>query len=310
MTSPALVADATIEVERASKWFGQKVAVSDVTCSFGPGLTGLLGPNGAGKTTLLRMMAGLLQPSDGSITVLGSEPRRDPGVYAHLALVPEEDAVYGFLTGRELVRYAADLSGADRALVDGAIEAVALQDAADRPISGYSKGMRQRAKVAAALVTEARILVLDEPLNGTDPVQRAHLIAMFRKLAAEGRTVVVSSHVLSEVERMADRVLAIVDGKLAAAGDVAAIRRAMTDIPYRLRIDADEPRRLAASLVDAGHVSSVSIEGGTLHVETGDLGALGVALPAEAKRLDVRLTGVEPEDESLESVFRYLIGRR
>lgn len=310
MTNPALVADATITVERVSKWFGQKVAVSDVTCSFGPGLTGLLGPNGAGKTTLLRLMAGLLRPSDGSIGVLGADPRRDPGVYADMALVPEEDAVYGFLTGRELVRYAADLMGADRSLVDGAIEAVALQDAADRPISGYSKGMRQRAKVAAALVGDTRILVLDEPLNGTDPVQRAHLIDMFRRLAAEGRTVVVSSHVLAEVERMADRVLAIVDGKLAAAGDVAAIRRAMTDIPYRLRIDADEPRRLAARLVDTGHVSSVKIEDGTLHVETGDLGSLGVALPSEAKRLGVRLTGVEPEDESLESVFRYLIGRR
>ena len=310
MATPALVADPTITVDRASKWFGQKVAVSDVTCSFGPGLTGLLGPNGAGKTTLLRLIAGLLRPSDGSVKVLGADPRADPSIYTHLALVPEEDAVYGFLSGRELVRYAADLSGADRSGVEGAIAAVALEDAADRPISGYSKGMRQRAKVAAALVTDARILILDEPLNGTDPVQRAHLIDMFRGLAAEGRTVVVSSHVLTEVERMADRVLAIVDGKLAAAGDVAAIRRAMTDIPYRLRIDADEPRRLASVLVDGGHVSSVRISDGTLHIETADLGALGVALPAAAKRLDVRLTGVEPEDESLESVFRYLIGRR
>ena len=310
MTTPALVTDATITVDGASKWFGQKVAVSDVTCSFGPGITGLLGPNGAGKTTMLRMMAGLLRPSDGSVAVLGSDPRRDPSVYRHLALVPEEDAVYGFLTGRELVRYAADLTGASRSRVDDAIEAVALQDAADRPISGYSKGMRQRAKVAAALVTDARILILDEPLNGTDPVQRARLIEMFHRLAAEGRTVVVSSHVLAEVERMADRVLAMVDGRLAAAGDVAAIRRAMTDIPYRLRIDADQPRRLAATLVDAGHVSSVQISDSALHVETADLGTLGVALPAEAKRLDIRLTGVEPEDESLESVFRYLIGRR
>lgn len=310
MTTPALAPDPTVVVDGASKWFGQKVAVSDVTCSFGAGLTGLLGPNGAGKTTLLRMLAGLLTPSDGAVAVMGSDPRRDPGVYREVALVPEEDAVYGFLTGRALVRYAADLSGTDRSGVDGAIAAVALQEAADRPISGYSKGMRQRAKVAAALVGGASILILDEPLNGTDPVQRARLIDMFRRLAAEGRTVIVSSHVLAEVERMADRVLAIVDGKLAAAGDVAAIRRAMTDIPYRLRIEADEPRRLAASLLQAGHASSVRIDGAVAHIETGDLGALGLALPSEARRLDVRLTAVEPEDESLESVFRYLIGKR
>ena len=310
MTAPSLVAGATVEVEAVSKWFGQKVAVSDVTCSFGPGLTGLLGPNGAGKTTLLRLMCGLLAPSDGSVSIYGVDPRHKPSVYERVALVPEEDAVYGFLTARQFVTYAADLSGAPLSAVDSAIETVALEDAADRPIAGYSKGMRQRAKVAAALVGEPDVLVLDEPLNGTDPVQRAHLIETFRRLAAEGHTVIVSSHVLAEVERMADRVLAIVDGKLAAAGDVAAIRRAMTDIPYRLRIDADKARTLAAFLIDGGHASSVTVRSGGLDVETSDLGDLGRALPGLARTHDVRLTLVEPADESLESVFRYLVGRR
>ena len=214
---PAFASGATIEIEEVSKWFGQKVAVSDLSCSFGPGLTGLLGPNGAGKTTLLRMMCGLLRPSDGSVRVLGVDPRRDPSVYRRLALVPEEDAVYGILTAREYLAFAADLTGVSRQRVDEAIAQVDLAAAADRPISGYSKGMRQRAKVAAALVTRPEVLILDEPLNGTDPVQRAHLIALFRGLASEGKTVIVSSHVLSEVERMADRVLAMVDGRLAAA---------------------------------------------------------------------------------------------
>ncbi|HEY5649852.1 MAG TPA: ABC transporter ATP-binding protein, partial [Acidimicrobiia bacterium] len=265
--SPAIVADATVQVTGVSKWFGQKVAVSDLSCSFGPGITGLLGPNGAGKTTLLRMICGLLRPSDGTVSILGADPRRDHRVYAQAALVPEEDAVYPFLTAREFVTYAADLAGVPRSRVDQAITDVDLQSAADRPISGFSKGMRQRAKVAAALVTEARVLVLDEPLNGTDPLQRAHLIDLFHGLAASGKTVIVSSHVLAEVERMADRVLAVVDGRLAAAGDVTAIRRAMADIPYRVRIEIENPRQMAAKLMEADVVSSVTLSGGILHVE-------------------------------------------
>jgi ABC-2 type transport system ATP-binding protein len=273
-------------------------------------LTGLLGPNGAGKTTLLRMLCGLLRPSDGSVRVLGTDPRRDPRVYRRLSLVPEEDAVYGILTARQFVALAADLTGVDRSAVAAAIEAVDLSAAADRAIAGFSKGMRQRAKVAAALVTAPEVLVLDEPLNGTDPVQRAHLISLFRRLAAEGRTVIVSSHVLSEVERMADRVLAVVDGRLAAAGDVAAIRRAMADIPYRVRVDVAEPRRVAAALVAEGVVGSVAIEPGRLHIETTDLASLGALVPRIAASTGTRLTAFEPEDESLESVFRYLVHRR
>ncbi|HEX9978752.1 MAG: ABC transporter ATP-binding protein [Actinomycetota bacterium] len=309
-TSPAVVADATVEVNEVSKWFGQKVAVSDVSCSFGPGITGLLGPNGAGKTTLLRMICGLLRPSDGTVSIFGIDPRRDPGVYSRAALVPEEDAVYPFLTARQFVAYAADLAGAPRASVDESITLVDLQAAADRPISGFSKGMRQRAKVAAALVTTPDVLILDEPLNGTDPVQRAHLIGIFRRMADSGKTVIVSSHVLAEVERMADRVLAVVDGRLAAAGDITAIRHAMADIPYRVRIEVDEPRRMAALLLETDIVSSVTVAGVILHVETSDLGALGVRVPRIAKDVDARLTAFEPEDESLESVFRYLVRRR
>ena len=308
--SPALVGDATVEVESVSKWFGQKVAVSDVSCSFGPGVSGLLGPNGAGKTTLLRMLCGLLAPSDGAVRVLGSDPRRRPSVYRDVALVPEEDAVYGFLTAREFVEYAAVLSGAPRRAAATAIEQVDLGEAADRPIGGYSKGMRQRAKVAAALVTDPTVLVLDEPLNGTDPIQRARLIETFRDLAGRGHTVIVSSHVLAEVERMANRVLAIVDGKLAAAGDVAAIRRAMSDIPYRVRIDTDRTRELASTLIGRSGISSIDVDDNTLRVATTDLSGLGHQLPALARDIDARLTQFEPEDESLESVFRYLVRRR
>jgi len=311
--NPALVDDPTVEVTGVSKWFGQKVAVSDVTCSFGPGLTGLLGPNGAGKTTLLRMLTGLTLPSQGEVLVKGVLPRAKVERYRDIGFVPEESALYNTLTARDYVAYAATLTGLSDpgAAADRALETVELTDDAGREVGGFSKGMRQRTKVAAALVHDPEILVLDEPLNGTDPVQRAHLIKLFADLSAHGRTVIVSSHVLQEVERMTDRVIAIVDGKLAAAGDISAIRRAMSDIPYRVMVECDKPRDLAAALLlhnDA--VSSVNITRDLIHLETTDLAALGTAVARQARALDVRLSKFAPVDESLESVFRYLVGGR
>jgi len=311
-SNPALDPNATVKVDDVSKWFGQKVAVSGVTCSFGPGLTGLLGPNGAGKTTLLRMLVGLIRPSQGRVTVLGVELRDAVDRYADVGFVPEESAVYGRLTAFELVTYGARLSGIaePEKAARASLDEVGLRGDADRSISGFSKGMRQRAKVAAALVHRPQILVLDEPLNGTDPVQRAHLIDILGHLAAGGATVIVSSHVLQEVERMTERVIAIVDGKLAAAGDIGAIRQAMSDIPYRVLIETDRPRRLAAALLTEAPVDGVAVEGRTLHVETSDLAGLGVVIAPLALRLDARLARFAPEDESLESVFRYLVNRR
>jgi ABC-2 type transport system ATP-binding protein len=301
-----------VAVYGVSKWFGTKVAVSDVTCSFGPGITGLLGPNGAGKTTLLRMITGLLRPSEGSVSVFGTDPQKEVAVYRRIGFVPEEDAVYGHLSVRQLVRYAAELSRSDASprAVDEAIARVNMLDAADRPIAEYSKGMRQRAKVAAALVSKPDLLVLDEPLNGADPMQRAVLIGLFHELAAAGRTIIVSSHVLAEVERMTDRVIAILDGKLAAAGGIRAIRAAMTHIPHKVRIEADDPRILGKALLDLPAVVGVHFADGGLEVETSNLAALGTALPALSVERSVRVTRFEPVDASLESVFRHLLSIR
>jgi ABC-2 type transport system ATP-binding protein len=301
-----------VAVQGVSKWFGTKVAVSDVSCSFGPGITGLLGPNGAGKTTLMRMITGLLRPSEGSVSVFGADPLKEPMVYRRIGFVPEDDAVYGHLSTRQLVRYAAELSRCDAspAAVDRAIGKVNMLDAADRPIAEYSKGMRQRAKVAAALVNEPDLLVLDEPLNGADPTQRAVLISLFHELAAAGRTIIVSSHVLAEVERMTDRVIAILDGKLAAAGGIRAIRAAMTHIPHKVRIDADDPRTLGKALLDLPAVLGIHFQDGGLEVETSNLAALGTALPALSIERSVRVTRFEPIDASLESVFRHLLSIR
>jgi ABC-2 type transport system ATP-binding protein len=308
---PAFAPDATIEVDAASKWFGQKVAVSNLSCSFGPGVTGLLGPNGAGKTTLLRMIAGLASVSDGAVRVMGSDPRKNHRIYSDMSLVPDEDSVYSEMTGRRFIQYASKLSKATAAMsVDEALDLVQMQDAADRTIGGYSKGMRQRTKVAAALVTNPRILILDEPLNGTDPIQRARLIDLFQSLGDQGRTVIVSSHVLEEVERVSSRVIAIVDGRLAAAGSVDAIRAAMDDIPFSVRIRTDSARELGAALLGADNVHSVEVETDGLTVLTDDASRLGRDVPRFAATLGARLTGFQPQDDSLESVFRYLVERR
>ena len=305
---PALVDDPTVEVRDLSVWFGPKVALTEVTCSFGPGVTGLLGPNGAGKTTMMRTVTGLLGPNSGQVRVLGCDPRRQRQVHGRVALVPEDEAVPELLTAGELVRYVAQLHGVhDPAAVEAALAQVGLTEVARRRLGGFSKGMRQRAKVAAALVTDPQVLVLDEPLNGADPVQRAHLISLFRRLGADGRTLIVSSHVLHEVERLADRVIVIVQGRLAAAGHRRAIRDAMADRPQRVLVRTDRPRRLGADLLGLESVAAVSVDGDRVVVATGRAREVAVALPAVARKAEARLHEVRPLDDSLESLFREVI---
>ncbi len=304
------VAEPTIVIDNLSKWFGQKVAVSEVTCSFGPGVTGLLGPNGAGKTTMMRVVVGLMSPSTGAVTVLGRSPRRDPRVYRDIGFVPEDEAVYQHMSATEFVRWSASLSGVSdpSAAARATLATVELTGDAHRPLGTFSKGMRQRAKVAAALTHDPDVLLLDEPLNGADPVQRAKLIALFRTLAEQGRTIIVSSHVLGEVERMADRVVAMVDGRLAAAGTVAALRNAMSDTPRRVKIETDRPRALAARLIQGAWIERAEVTGDAVVVGTVDALALGRDIPTAATEVDARIVAVVPEDDSLESVFRYLVG--
>jgi ABC-2 type transport system ATP-binding protein len=299
----------TVEVTELSKWFGPKVAVSEVTIGFGPGVTGLLGPNGAGKTTLMRVIAGLQVPSQGSVSVLGRDPRVDPSIYRSMTLVPEDEAVYEHLTGRQFIELSARLAGVPdpKGRAQEVLETVELTDAADRVLGGYSKGMRQRAKVASALIPDPEVLLLDEPLNGADPVQRAQLIRLFKELGAAGRTVIVSSHVLREVERMADRVIAMVDGRLAAVGSVATIRAAMTDKPRQVFVDCSDPRALASQLIGTQNVIGVYVNDGRLMIEAADAREVAMQLPQLAVSGGIAIARVEPADESLESVFRYLV---
>ncbi len=305
---PAFVANATVTATEVSVWFGQNVALSELSCSFGPGVTGLLGPNGAGKTTLMRAITGLIPVNQGQVTVDGRSPRADRDVYRRLALVPEDEAVPGGLTPRQLCSYVADLHGVtDRSIVDWALHTVELVPVAERSMDGFSKGMRQRSKVAAALVKNPLVLVLDEPLNGADPVQRLHLIELFRRLGAEGRTVIVSSHVLNEVESMADRVIVVVRGRLAAAGGHRAIRDAMDDVPRQVLVRAPGGRRLAAALLGNDVVGGITLDGDDLIISTTRARELAIILPRAARDLGVHLTEVRPLDDSLESLFRELV---
>jgi ABC-2 type transport system ATP-binding protein len=302
-----------IELANASRWYGNVVAVNDVSFRLDGGVTGLLGPNGAGKSTILHMMAGFLTPSSGSVTVAGAPSWRRPEMYRSIGLVPEREAVYPFLTGRQFVRANALLQGMTPADTETAtaraIGQVELADAQDRPIGTYSKGMRQRAKVAAALVHEPPILLLDEPFNGMDPRQRLHMMDLLRRMAADGRTILFSSHILEEVERVAERVLVIVAGRLAASGDFREIRRLMTDRPHTFTLRSSDNRALAAALLREPTIGGVELSDGLLTVRTADFGAFSRAVAGIARRAGIRLHELRPTDESLESVFSYLVRR-
>jgi ABC-2 type transport system ATP-binding protein len=298
-----------IRIDGVSRWFGSVVAVSDVTFDVAPGITGLLGPNGAGKTTLLRMMTGLAATSSGTVTVFGQPVRDNPPLYKRLGVMSEHETVYGFMKGREFVRMMGRLRGVDSEdAVDRAIDLVDLADAQHRTMDTYSRGMRQRMRLAATLVHDPEILILDEPLNGADPRQRVHFKRLLQQLATEGRTIVLSSHILEEVEELAETVLLIVNGKLAASGGVRAIRAALNQRPYHVRVICDNPRKLAAAVVTLPAVDAVHMDpDGAVVVLSRNVLDLQIELPRLAQAESISLRRVEPLDDSLESVFGYLV---
>ncbi len=301
----------TLVLDGVSRWYGNVVAANDVTMTIGPGVTGLLGPNGAGKSTLIAMMGGFLAPSAGTVTLDGISVWRHPDIYRTIGLVPEAEAMYDMVTGWQFVLANArlhrlpDAEGAARA----ALEAVEMMDAKDRDIGTYSKGMKQRVKMATALVHDPSVLLLDEPFNGMDPRQRLHLMDLLRRLGDEGRTVLFSSHILEEVEEIAGTIEVIVAGRHAASGDFRRIRRLMTERPHQYTISSSDDRRLAAAIIADGSADTVDLTSGTLAVQAPDLGVFVHALPRLARDNGIRLLDVSPADESLESVFAYLVTR-
>ena len=299
-----------IRIDHVSRWYRNVVAVNDVSMTIGPGVTGLLGPNGAGKSTLIAMMSGFLAPSTGTVT-LDDEPLwRNEQVYRKVGLVPEREALFDYLTGRQFVVANAELHGLPDpgAAAQRAIALIEMTDAQDREISTYSKGMRQRIKMASALVHDPGVLLLDEPFNGMDPRQRIHLMELLRTMGAEGRTVLFSSHILEEVEQVARQIEVVVAGRHAASGDFGAIRRLMTDRPNRFVLRTTDDRLMASALLADPSVRGARLrsEGG-IELEASDFGRFSEVLPRLAREHGVRLHEVTPTDESLESVFSYLV---
>ena len=298
-----------IDVRSVSRWYGNVVAINDISMSVGPGVTGLLGPNGAGKSTLLHMIAGFLQPSRGEVTVGGQPSWRNAGLFRTVGLVPEHASVYAFLTGAEFVRATAKLHELPDpgAAARRAIAIVEMADAQDRKITTYSKGMRQRIKVAAALVHDPGVILLDEPFNGMDPRQRLHMMDLLHGLGDEGRTILFSSHILEEVERLSGTIQVMVSGRLAASGDFRAIRRLMTSRPHVFTVRSSDDRLLAGSMIGRPTVTAVELTGKGLQVRTSDYGAFCRDIAVLARDHGIRLREVLPTDESLESVFAYLV---
>ncbi|HEY2287679.1 MAG TPA: ABC transporter ATP-binding protein [Streptosporangiaceae bacterium] len=299
----------SIELQSVTRWYGNVVAVNDITMSIGAGVTGLLGPNGAGKSTVLHLIAGFLAPSRGELTVAGEPAWRNPGLFRKVGLVPERDSVYSFLTGAEFVAATARLHKLPRpaSAAARAIAMVELGDAQDRRISTYSKGMRQRIKVAAALVHEPEVVLLDEPFNGMDPRQRLHLMDLLHAQGEQGRVILLSSHVLEEVERLSGTIQVIVGGRLAASGDFRAIRRLMTSRPHVFLVRSSDDRRLGAALIGSPAVSGVELTPRGLQVRAADYGTFTRQIAGLTRDCGIRLREVLPADESLESVFAYLV---
>ena len=298
-----------LQLAQVSRWYGNVVAVNGISMAIGPGVTGLLGPNGAGKSTLIHMMGGFLAPSSGTVALNGTRIWKNPEVYRYIGLVPERETAYDFLSGWQFILAMAKLhklSDPDAA-ARRALAMVEMEYARDRQIGTYSKGMKQRIKMASALVHDPPVLLLDEPFNGMDPRQRLQLMDLIRRMAAEGRTILFSSHILEEVERLAGHIEVVVAGRHAASGDFRAIRRLMTDRPHVFAVRSTDDRRLAAAIIADGSARSVQLTDAGLRVEAVDFRRFTWLLPRVARDADVRLWEVSPADESLESVFSYLV---
>jgi ABC-2 type transport system ATP-binding protein len=306
----------TVELHKVSRWYGNVVAVNDVTMQLSPGVTGLLGPNGAGKSTLINMMAGFLAPSAGTVTLDGRPLYRDPEIYREVGLVPEREEMYDAVSGWRFVLANAKLHKLPdpEDAARRAIATVEMAQAQARDIRTYSKGMKQRIKMATAIVHDPQVLLLDEPFNGMDPRQRLHLMELLHRLGDEGRTILFSSHILEEVEQIAGRIEVMVSGRHAASGDFREIRRLMTQRPHQFTIRSSDDRALASAIIAEPSTSGVELVvdasgGSVVQIQATDYSAFIHALPQLTSRHGIRLLEVRPADESLESVFSYLVAR-
>ncbi|MGD2016841.1 MAG: ABC transporter ATP-binding protein [Planctomycetota bacterium] len=305
---------AIVRAQNLGRWYGEVVGLGDLTVDIEPGITGLVGPNGAGKSTFMKLMVGELRPARGSLSVLDRVPFGNRALYRELGFCPQQDALYEHQTGRQFVRDLLRLAGWGRREADQlavrAMERVGLEEAMDRKVSGYSKGMRQRTRLAQAIAHGPRLVIADEPLTGLDPIARRQTLELFRGLADDGCSVIISSHVLHEVESLTETMVLIHRGRLLAQGSVREVRRLISRHPSRVDLTANDPRGLASALLELEHVRSVHLgtDPGALRVETDDIAAFHGAFAGLAARTRAGVTRFQSDDASLEAVFDYLVG--
>jgi ABC-2 type transport system ATP-binding protein len=302
-----------VEFRAVSKWYGHVIGINRLTLQLAPGVTGLLGPNGAGKSTLLQLATGQLRPSQGEVKVLGHQPWNNSGLNRLIGLCPEQDAFFEWMTGREFLTSCGLLAGlgrrTSRNAAERVLEQVQMTENADRPVRGYSKGMRQRTKLAQALVHEPQVLFLDEPFSGTDPVARRELMDLIMDLGRSGRTVLVSSHVLHEVQALTRQIVLINRGRLVAFGDIRQVRDLIDAHPHRIVLKCPDARALAAKLVRYQDVVGVELrsDAGTMVIETRAPDQFYGRLPRLALEADTSIDEVYSDDDNLEAVFKYLV---
>ncbi|NVB78400.1 MAG: ABC transporter ATP-binding protein [Kofleriaceae bacterium] len=300
-----------VVADTCSKWYGHVLGCSDVSLTVSGGIVGLLGPNGAGKSTLMKMMAGLMTPSRGTLTVFGASPFENLGVRRRIGYAPEHEKTWDELTALELVTAMAELAGVPsggkaKAAAEHALAEMGMSDAKHRRVKGFSKGMRQRTKLATAIAHDPDFLLLDEPMTGIDPMARIDIIERIKKLGKAGKTIVISSHVLYEIEALTREIIVIYRGQVLAEGNVFEIRKLIDRHPHRIRVDCDRPHAIAAALAETDHVASMVFEPGVIIVETRDpdrcYDQIGDAVLAGAVSIDA----ISSPDNNLGAVFEYL----
>jgi ABC-2 type transport system ATP-binding protein len=305
------VSAAVVSAEHVSKWYGQVIGLNDVSVSVPAGVTGLLGPNGAGKSTFLKLITGQLKPNKGSLTVLGEPIWRNPRLFFEIGFCPEQDAFYDRMTGLEWVTALVRLNGLDEKAADEAarraLTTVDLMEAAGKKIGAYSKGMRQRVKLAQAIVHDPTLLILDEPLSGMDPLARRRTIKLIREWGRTGKSIIVSSHILHEIESMTGNVLLINNGRILAEGDVHHIRELIDEHPHTVYVRAADPRGVAREFLARDDVRSLKFEPGAVVVETGKPDAFYARLTDMAASGEFAIDEVTSPDDNLQAVFKYLV---
>ncbi|MEO6776378.1 MAG: ABC transporter ATP-binding protein [Kofleriaceae bacterium] len=306
----AAVTPAPIAATACSKWYGHVLGISDITWTLGGGIVGLLGPNGAGKSTLIKLIAGLVRPSRGTLAVFGANPFEDVAVRRRIGYAPEHENTYDELTARELVTALAELAGVPRAragkAAEDALAEMGMHKAMDRRVKGFSKGMRQRVKLATAIAHRPELLLLDEPLTGVDPIARADIVDRIKKLGEAGTTIVVSSHVLYEIEALTSEIVVIYRGQVLAEGNVYAIRQLIDKQPHRIRIECDRPHAIGSALASAEHIARIAFERNAVLLETRDPDRCYAEVAEAVLASGVAVRQLTSPDNNLGAVFDYL----